>query len=224
MAIEAWTVEYSQGAAKPFHDRDLRHLAEPTALIHSVTTPALVLGSRQQPDLLGSLPPEIEVCNRRSGGGLVVLEPNRSLWIDVVLPRAHPLWDDDVNRSFHWVGETWQRALNDVGVPQTRVHKGALLRRDHGAVLCFAGLGPGEITVGPYNHKIVGLSQRRTKEHARFQCLAVLGWSPKLLAEVINPTALPDDLAIDALRIGFPNPEIVPQREQLSAAFLHHLP
>ena len=43
-------------------------------------------------------------------------------------------------------------------------------------MVCFAGVGTGEVSVG--DRKLVGLSQRRTRTGARFQCLVHLAWEP----------------------------------------------
>lgn len=227
---QAWTIQHSAGPAQPFHARDpgdlVADIAGPTALVHTVPQRAIVLGSRQSPSLLRNVPPTVEIATRRSGGGLVEVDPDLSLWVDLVLPRAHHLWDDDVNRSFHWVGETWQSALADVGVPTASSHTGSLQRRDHGAVICFAGLGPGEVTVQnaeglPF--KVVGLSQRRTRDHARFQCLAVKHWSSEPLATLLVPGALPRDLRLEDLRIGMPPALPALNLDDLAHAFLRRL-
>jgi lipoate-protein ligase A len=49
--------------------------------------------------------------------------------------------------------------------------------------VCFAGLGPGEVTVE--GRKVVGLSQRRTREAALFQCCAARRWEPARLLELL---------------------------------------
>jgi lipoate-protein ligase A len=51
------------------------------------------------------------------------------------------------------------------------------------ASVCFAGLGPGEITVD--GRKVVGMSQRRTREAALFQCCAALRWEPERLLDLL---------------------------------------
>jgi lipoate-protein ligase A len=51
------------------------------------------------------------------------------------------------------------------------------------ASVCFAGLGPGEVTVD--GRKVVGLSQRRTREAALFQCCAALRWEPERLLDLL---------------------------------------
>ncbi len=42
--------------------------------------------------------------------------------------------------------------------------------------MCFAGMGPGEVASA--GAKLVGLSQRRTREFARFQCTVHHRWQP----------------------------------------------
>ena len=37
--------------------------------------------------------------------------PGEVLWVDVVVPADDPLWDDDVGRATHWLGELWAAAL-----------------------------------------------------------------------------------------------------------------
>ena len=49
--------------------------------------------------------------------------------------------------------------------------------------VCFAGLGPGEVTVE--GRKVVGLSQRRTREAVLFQCCAALRWEPERLLDLL---------------------------------------
>ncbi len=43
-----------------------------------------------------------------------------------------------------------------------------MVRTPWSSLVCFAGLGPGEVTVD--GRKLVGISQRRTRAGARFQC------------------------------------------------------
>ncbi len=53
------------------------------------------------------------------------------------------------------------------------------------SLVCFAGVGPGEVLVG--GRKAVGISQRRTKEWARFQCAAYRRWDPAALVGLLAP-------------------------------------
>jgi lipoate---protein ligase len=176
--VTGWVVERLTGSATELHARDLLEPVERGVWILEATQPALVLGSTQAwVDV-----PDLEVCRRRSGGGAVLVRPSEVLWIDVVLPRADPLWDDDVGRAAHWLGETWRDALGDGAV-----HTGEMIRTRWSSVICFGGVGPGEVLVDAA--KVVGISQRRTRAGARFQCVVLRKWDPVELARVFAPDA-----------------------------------
>jgi lipoate-protein ligase A len=131
----------------------------------------------------------VEVCRRRTGGGLVHLVPGDHCWIDLVIPASSRLWHADVGLAFGWVGAAWARALGRLLPPGHRieVHHGPLQHREAGQVLCFAGLGSGEVTVDGV--KVVGLSQRRWRTGARFQCAAIWRWRPEELSAYLGPAA-----------------------------------
>ncbi|MDQ3757058.1 MAG: hypothetical protein M3394_04340, partial [Actinomycetota bacterium] len=60
--------------------------------------------------------------------------------------------------------------------------------------VCFAGLGPGEVSVG--GRKVVGIAQRRTRFGALFQCAVHRTWDPApLVARLGLPPAAVDELA-----------------------------
>jgi lipoate-protein ligase A len=136
-----------------------------------VTAPAIVLGSRQTHDVL-----DLDACarrglaivRRRSGGGAVLVEPGAIVWIDVVLP--HGVAPDDIRGSMEWVGECWRDALGRLGATTTAltVHRGPMVCTPWSDLVCFAGTGPGEVLIG--GRKLVGLSQRRTRDGIRVQC------------------------------------------------------
>ena len=158
-----------------------------------VTGPALVIGSTQAEVRTDA----IEVVRRRSGGGAVLLEPGLVVWADVFVPRDDELWDDDVGRAFWWLGDAWAAALADLGLPAPAAHRGALVRTPVAELVCFAGLGSGEVISG--GRKVVGMAQRRTREGALFQCAVPLVWDPRQLAEVLDITADVEEL-IGAVR------------------------
>jgi lipoate-protein ligase A len=141
--------------------------------------PALVLGSSQAMVEAGA----IEVVRRRSGGGAVYVAPGATLWVDVVVPRGDDLWDDDVGRATYWLGDAWAAAVGD----RALVHRGAMVHTEWSNLVCFAGLGPGEVTVD--GRKVVGISQRRTREAARFQCVAYERWDPHPLVDLLDVDA-----------------------------------
>jgi lipoate-protein ligase A len=183
-----WTVEEHTGAAADFHAREVVEPAVRSVWWLSVDRPALVLGSAQRTETADAdalAAAGVELVRRRSGGGAVLLVPGQVVWVDVVVPRGDGLWDDDVGRAAHWLGAAWAAALASCGVAGAEVHRGPLLRTAWSGLVCFAGVGPGEVTVA--GQKLVGISQRRTRGWARFQCAAYLRWDPAALAALLAP-------------------------------------
>lgn len=74
--------------------------------------------------------------------------------------------------------------------------------------MCFAGLGPGELTAG--SRKVVGIAQRRTRDHARFQCAVLHRWEPEEVAALVDggPVAA-GDLAADLAEVAVGIDELV---------------
>lgn len=171
---------------------DLHARALPVPLTRAVwvcepTVPTLVLGSGQRDDVVDLAACEaagVAVARRRSGGGAVLVEPGRILWLDVLLPAGDERWDDDVARAFLWLGEAWAAALRALGVDAV-VHEGGLCTTAWSRLVCFGGLGTGEVTSSPGGPKLVGLSQRRTRDGARFQCAALGEWDPQRLVSLL---------------------------------------
>jgi lipoate-protein ligase A len=158
-----------------------------------VSRPALVLGSSQRDDLVdrdAAAALGVEVVRRRSGGGAVHLVPGEVVWVDLVIGRADPLWHDDVVVAAGWVGEVWREALLTAGVGGPfAVHRGGTDKAPWSTELCFAGIGPGEVAAPPPAGgrplKVVGISQRRTRTHTRFQCCLYRRWDPELLLALV---------------------------------------
>ena len=148
-----------------------------------VDRPALVLGSTQAAPPAG----EVDVVRRSSGGGAVLVEPGELVWVDVFVPAGDPLWEPDVGRAFLWLGQAWAAALGG-----GTVHTGALRRTPWSRAICFAGLGPGEVTVR--GAKVVGMAQRRARAGALFQCAALRTWDPAPLVALLG---LPPPAAAD---------------------------
>jgi lipoate-protein ligase A len=175
----SWHVEHRVGSATDLHARELD--PGPTGRrveVLEVERTALVLGSTQQEsaaDPAAVLATGAEVVRRRSGGGAVLLMPGRSTWVDVTIARADPLWQEDVAVAFHWLGWAWANAARHFGV-DAHVHTDRPNENPWSRRVCFAGLGAGEVVVG--HRKLVGISQRRTREGARFQCIVHRTWDP----------------------------------------------
>jgi lipoate-protein ligase A len=170
-----------------------------------VSRPAVVLGSRQTEALLDvdrCRADGVEVVTRRSGGGAVLLDPGDVRWVDLVLPTGHPWWRADVTAAMTVVGRAWLDALADVPVTAAagdlpagalRVHPGPMLHTPWSPWVCFDGVGPGEVLAG--DAKLVGISQRRTRDWARFQCAVHLRYDPARLERYLAGPLPADVLA-----------------------------
>ncbi len=175
-----WVVERSAGSAAAFHARPMPEVVSRSVWIHEVSAPALVLGSSQRPDIVDDATiGSIEVVRRRSGGGSVLLIPGEVVWLDVLIPTGDPLWSDDVSHASHWLGDVWVAALG-----HGDMHRGPMVRTRWSSLVCFAGLGPGEMTVD--GRKLVGISQRRTRAGARFQCAVYACHDPSALPGLLR--------------------------------------
>ena len=237
----AWTVEVRRGSAADLHAASAGSVAGPcgrTVVVHEVTSPALVLGSTQAPEVLlphvraaaaeGTGP---TVVRRRSGGGLVPLSPGAQVWVDVVVPVGDRVWDDDATRAARTTGRWWVDALVASGTdPQlVRTDQDSTGRpsndRELGRVVCFAGIGPGEVEVaadfGSW-WKTVGFSQRRTRHGAVLQCLVPRAWDHDAVVDALDPdvvgVALVGQLR-DALLLGA-SPGLGAEVDDLLTAFL----
>jgi len=215
--VTAWRVEDHRGpagahVALPEPDgRTLRRL--------QVEGPALILGSSQpveHVDEVAAARAGVEIARRRSGGGAVLVGPGLALWWDVFVPAGDPLSDPDVGRAFHWLGRSFADALQGLGLAASW-HEGPMRHSRWSRQVCFAGVGPGEVLVD--GRKVVGLSQRRTRAGALFQCSVMLEWEPSALLDVLalepaERSQAAADLRDVATGIG-------PSREEdLRAAFL----
>ena len=181
------------GSAADFHARELPDVA--AVWQFDVEHPAIVLGSRQTEDVLDVVAcreRQVEIARRRSGGGVVLLVPGATEWIDVVVPATDPRWDDDVGQSMVRIGERWVDALQGVVDGELTVHRGPQLRTAWSELVCFAGVAAGEVLLDGV--KLVGLSQRRTRRGSRFQCAVNRRFDADLLIDLLAdpvPAALP---------------------------------
>jgi lipoate-protein ligase A len=192
----SWRIEHRRGPAGVLH-------AEAAGLVDStgpgsdrpVGRVIRVVVAEREAVVLGSAQPEAdvdrvraassgtEVARRRSGGGAVLVGPDQVLWVDVVVPAGDPLWQVDVGRAGWWLGDCWAGAVAEVTGRQADPWRGGLVRTAWSSRVCFAGLGPGEVTVD--GAKVVGVSQRRTRRGALFQSAALLRWRPADLLDVL---------------------------------------
>jgi lipoate-protein ligase A len=197
------TPERHSGSATELHGLEMPDDGRRHLWLLEVTAPAVVLGSTQRDDVVDrdlASRRGVEVARRRSGGGAVWVAPGNPVWVDVLLPRSDPEWDDDVARSFVPVGRAWVEALATVGVDGATVHDGPMVRTDWSDAVCFAGVGPGEVLVD--GAKVVGISQRRTRAGARFQCAVPRRWDPEPLTALLRPSPPLPALRRVALGVG----------------------
>jgi lipoate-protein ligase A len=168
------------------------------------TGPAIVLGSHQPPSMVrepigfAGDGRTWSVVRRRSGGGIVIVDPPRLIWLDLILP--HGVAPDDVRGAMIWAGECWRQALVAIEpdvTPDVIVHTGGMQANAWSDVVCFAGLGPGEVLLA--GRKLVGLSQRRTSRGLRIQGVVYRHQLPYDVGTVLSglmPAGRPDPIAV----------------------------
>ena len=217
----SWKLYTEHVSAGEQHGRDL--VAERAVWDVRITQKAMVLGSRQDESLLnGELCSRdgIEVVRRRSGGGIVFLAPGEHVWLDVVVPRGDVLWSDDVAQASWWLGDVWVQTLNALGKNNVSVHHESLSSDTWGDLLCFAGVGPGEVVQQDDESlsKLVGISQRRTRDYARFQCTIYTKWNPHDVEMYVVNT--PGNLSEIAHRVA----TVQASQQAIVDTFVSHLP
>ena len=176
------------GSAVDFHARPLPTDPHPHIWWFTPNQSALVLGSTQNLLIVDSTECRkrgIEIVKRRSGGGAVLLSSETTVWIDVVLPATHELSVSDIGQAPLWLGKLFQQVLTDLGVVDLTLHETAMEKSDWSTLICFAGRGPGEVFTSN-GRKVVGISQRRTREWVRFQIVVSLAWRPEILLALLN--------------------------------------
>lgn len=187
-----WRRHHWRGSAADFHARDLP--VERAVWWCDVDSPALIVGSSQSVDMVSdacATEQGFDVVRRRSGGGMVFVHPSDSVWFDITITRNDPLWTDDVSTSMLWLGDVCVSALSpwvQSGVWTDRFNAG-----DFGKDICFASAAPGEVFAD--GMKLVGISQRRTREGARFQCVLYREWNPHTWAPCIRDARVADAAA-----------------------------
>ena len=177
---------------------------------------ALVLGPSQKTDAVDFEALDrrhVGLARRRSGGSAVLVGPQEILWVDVVLPSGDPLWQADVSLAARWIGGCWAASFGS----EADVWQGAMRHTPWSRTVCFAGLGPGEVTID--GRKVVGISQRRTQQGALFQSAVMLSWQPDDYEEILK---LPEGAAtgeLEAVAVGIG----VQRGRQVTDAFVKHV-
>lgn len=196
--MTSWSIDHRAGAATELFAGDpLASLGERSVCVRVVDAPTVVLGSAQPDsvvDVAAAQSLGVTVVRRRSGGGAVWLDPTSIVWLDVVVPAGDVLWRADVGEAFWWLGEALVVAIGGAAV----VHHGAMVASPWSPLVCFAGLGPGEVRVG--TRKVVGIAQKRTRLGALFQVGVLRSWDPTTLLECLAVPARDRLRAYEALR------------------------
>lgn len=198
-----WRILEERGSAAGLHALSAGALNDDpvvrTVRFSHAERPALVLGSHQPETMWDAdalTAAGVDLARRRSGGSAVLVGPGRVLWVDLLIPAGDPLWDEDVGRAAWWVGDLWASAID-----RSEVWKGPMRRTEWSGAVCFAGLGPGEVTVA--GRKVVGVCQRRTRAAALFQTAALLEWRPEDYTSLLaGPIGDPASLAAAASGLG----------------------
>lgn len=234
-SANGWAVRWSTGSSGDFHHHAPPPDTGPQVWVHTAARPTLVLGSTQPDGLVDADQAEadgIEVCRRRSGGGLVYVDPATDCWLDLIVPTTSALWDSDIGRAFHWVGVRWAEVLAapPLGFPAELATEPN--PTPAGRVWCFADMGHGEVAVA--GSKVVGLSQRRTRTWIRIQSMVLGRWPGKTLRRYVDPSVManqhpdrfPDLAALDPteVRAGLPPGTEAPGPTELAKRFLEGIP
>ena len=160
-------------AGRPSRPRRCPTPFERAAWVCEPTAPALVLGSTQRDEVA-----DADACERpastwsgaAAAGERCCVEPGRRPLDRRPAPRRRPALAGRRRPGVPWLGRAWAAALATLGV-EARVHEGGLCTTQWSRLVCFGGLGTGEV-VDADGRKLVGISQRRTRAGARFQCMA----------------------------------------------------
>ena len=118
--------------------------------------------------------------------------PGEVFWFDVIVPRQSDTSLDDVRASMCRIGSIVCDALVAAApglAGHVEVHRGPLETTAWSSTICFDGLGPGEVLLD--GAKLVGISQRRTRQAARFQVCWHTVYDPAALLELLPATSRP---------------------------------
>ncbi len=189
-SVARWVIGGKTDDVQSLHSLTRTDWAVPSVWIMSPTDCCLVLGSSQDDacvDYAYAEQRDIGIARRTTGGGAVLVDPQELLWVDLFVPRDHFLWKDDIHEASNWLGKIWQSALGALGV-DSQLHDGPFQRTAIAELICFAGCGPGELLIE--NKKILGISQRRTREGVRFQSALALEWKPENWISLFDAAAI----------------------------------
>lgn len=179
----------TNGAARPideprfgeWFDVEQYRQAPRRVVVRSVDRPLVVLGSTQRDSVIDRVRASdagIAVARRRGGGGAVLVTPGAQVWADMWLPATDALWSPEPRRTAVQVGRWWAAALARAGIGAA-VHDAPSVPTRWSDLVCFAGVGPGEVLAS--GRKVVGLAQWRCRQGALVFGCAYLRFDPRPL-------------------------------------------
>jgi lipoate-protein ligase A len=168
-------------------------------IVVDIPEPTLVLGSRQAGLALDDeylREASLAVVVRASGGGAVLAGPTDLIWVEIEIGPDDPLVgrNRDLDGSFLWLGRVFLEVLAGLGLPHLAMHEGPASRDSMSELVCFAGLGPGEVT--SRGRKIVGISQRISRSGQRYSCGLLLRWRPEPIVRALKRPELAHSRAL----------------------------
>jgi lipoate-protein ligase A len=197
----SWVLSRRRASTSALVATELGGAGGRAARVCEVTSSAFVLGSTQPEsdvDPARAAAAGVEVCRRRAGGGGVLVQPEDQIWLDVFVPAGDRLWTPDVGRAFLWLGEAVAAAVRAVSGDPAEVHDGGLVTSAWSSVLCFSGLGAGEVTVE--GRKVLGISQRRDRRGAWLRAMVLLRHVPEETTALLSVTEAARAEASECLR------------------------
>lgn len=159
----------------------------------------------------------ITVRRRRGGGGAVLLQPEDG-WAELWRPVESGGGTSELREAAVRAGARLRELLLAEGLA-TDVHEGGVQRPSAGAVACFAGLGPGELTVA--GRKLLGISQWRVREGSLVSVVLVQREPARLARYLAEPAGPRRELEAHATCLE----EVAPALEavQLVASYVEEL-
>ena len=190
--VPGWVAFHKAGDVQALHSLVNEDWSLPAIWVMSPTDSSLVLGSSQDDACINyeyARKIDVGIARRRTGGGAVFVDPHTLFWIDLFVPRGHHLWNDDIEVASIWMGGVWRNALDSLGV-DSQIHDRPFVKDSLAELVCFGGRAPGELLIR--KKKILGISQRRTKQGVRFQCALSLGWRPEEWVDLFTASSIKD--------------------------------
>lgn len=182
-------LSHPPGRVAAWFDVERFRQAGRTVVIRSVDRPTLVLGSTQDAGIVDHAHLRrggVQLVRRRSGGGAVLIQPGAQVWVDIWVPRDDPLWSVEPRASAVRVGNWWAASLAPIVEPDgvaLTVQSGPAPHLGVGDLVCFAGVGAGEVLVG--NRKLVGLAQWRSRQGALVHGCAYRVWDASAITQLL---------------------------------------